>query len=85
MRGRRRNAQEGSWHASPTPLLPCLHLRLHLPSLSTALSTAGAGRSQQELLKRYNPTHAMSQEERVQATARRVGLNSPLEYKDKDE
>lgn len=26
----------------------------------------------------------MSQEERVQATARRVGLNSPLEYKEKD-
>ncbi|ODO07094.1 hypothetical protein I350_04463 [Cryptococcus amylolentus CBS 6273] len=38
-----------------------------------------------ELVKRYNPTHSMSQEERVHATARRVGLNSPKEYKKGDE
>ncbi|KAK0557912.1 hypothetical protein OC846_000207 [Tilletia horrida] len=33
-----------------------------------------------ELLLRYNPTHGMSEQERVKATARRVGLDVPLEY-----
>ncbi|BEI86666.1 hypothetical protein CcaverHIS002_0700120 [Cutaneotrichosporon cavernicola] len=42
-----------------------------------------ANRTYGELLKRYNPTHGMTQEERVKATARRVGLNSPVEYKEK--
>lgn len=36
------------------------------------------------LLERYNPTHAMSQEERVQATARRVGLDMPVEQDEKN-
>ncbi|KLT40402.1 hypothetical protein CC85DRAFT_287504 [Cutaneotrichosporon oleaginosum] len=40
-----------------------------------------ANRIYGELLKRYNPTHSMSQEERVKATARRVGLDAPSEYK----
>ena len=35
----------------------------------------------QELLERYNPLHDMTQEERVHATARRVGLDTPLEAK----
>ncbi|TXT06149.1 hypothetical protein VHUM_03622 [Vanrija humicola] len=34
-----------------------------------------------ELVKRYNPTHGMSQDERVHASARRVGLDTPLEFK----
>lgn len=34
----------------------------------------------QELVDRYNPTHDMTQDERVKATANRVGLNTPLEY-----
>ncbi|WWC65544.1 uncharacterized protein I303_108162 [Kwoniella dejecticola CBS 10117] len=34
-----------------------------------------------ELLKRYNPIHGMSEEERIKATANRVGLNTPIEYK----
>ncbi|GMK54920.1 hypothetical protein CspeluHIS016_0115060 [Cutaneotrichosporon spelunceum] len=42
-----------------------------------------ANRIYGELLKRYNPTHGMSQEERVKATARRVGLDSPVAYEDK--
>ena len=35
----------------------------------------------QELLDRYNPLHDMTQEERVAATARRVGLDTPIEAK----
>lgn len=35
----------------------------------------------QELVKRYNPAHDMTTEERVRATARRVGLDSPIGYK----
>ncbi|WWC95270.1 hypothetical protein V866_002129 [Kwoniella sp. B9012] len=34
-----------------------------------------------ELLKRYNPIHGMSEEARIKATARRVGLDTPLEFK----
>ncbi|EJT47070.1 hypothetical protein A1Q1_04190 [Trichosporon asahii var. asahii CBS 2479] len=34
-----------------------------------------------ELLQRYNPTLGMSEEERIHATARRVGLDTPIEYK----
>lgn len=38
----------------------------------------------QELLERYNPVHGMSQEERTVATARRVGLDMPIEKKPGD-
>ncbi|WWC93133.1 uncharacterized protein L201_008100 [Kwoniella dendrophila CBS 6074] len=34
-----------------------------------------------ELLQRYNPIHGMSEEERIKATARRVGLDTPIEFK----
>jgi hypothetical protein len=34
----------------------------------------------QELVDRYNPTHDMSQAERIEATAHRVGLQGPVEY-----
>jgi hypothetical protein len=37
--------------------------------------------SRQELLKRYNPIADMTEEEKIHATARRVGLDTPLEYK----
>ncbi|WRT69374.1 uncharacterized protein IL334_006358 [Kwoniella shivajii] len=38
-----------------------------------------------ELLKRYNPIHGMTEEERIKATARRVGLDVPLEFKNEKE
>ncbi|KAE8234848.1 hypothetical protein CF326_g94 [Tilletia indica] len=37
-----------------------------------------------DLLIRYNPTHGMSEQERVRATARRVGLDVPVEYDPSD-
>lgn len=36
--------------------------------------------SSQVLLLRYNPLHDQTEQERVQATARRVGLEVPKEY-----
>lgn len=39
----------------------------------------------QDLLKRYNPLHDMSDDERIRATARRVGLDAPTEYKPPDQ
>ena len=39
----------------------------------------------QELLLRYNPLHDMTGEERVNASARRVGLQHPKEYTDGQE
>ncbi|EIW72322.1 hypothetical protein M231_03826 [Tremella mesenterica] len=39
-----------------------------------------ASRIHAELLKRYNPLHDMTEEEKIRATARRVGLNTPKEY-----
>ncbi|KLO15672.1 hypothetical protein SCHPADRAFT_251218 [Schizopora paradoxa] len=41
-------------------------------------------RAYNELLERYNPLHGMSQEERTVATARRVGLDMPIEKKHGD-
>jgi len=38
-------------------------------------------RIHKELLERYNPLHGMTQAERTVATARRVGLNMPIERK----
>ncbi|KAK4683664.1 hypothetical protein P7C73_g6570, partial [Tremellales sp. Uapishka_1] len=40
-----------------------------------------ASRIHSELLIRYNPLHDMTPEERVNASARRVGLDAPAEYK----
>ncbi|KAG9034973.1 hypothetical protein FRB95_012263 [Tulasnella sp. JGI-2019a] len=39
-----------------------------------------AQRGYSELLKRYNPLHAMTPDEHREATAHRVGLNMPEEY-----
>ncbi|KAL5488324.1 hypothetical protein ACEPAI_6432 [Sanghuangporus weigelae] len=44
-----------------------------------------AQRIHKELLDRYNPLHDMTQEERVKATANRVGLNTPIDVKKPDE
>ncbi|CEH17604.1 hypothetical protein A1Q1_04190 [Ceraceosorus bombacis] len=37
-----------------------------------------------ELLQRYNPTHGMSEAERIRTSARVVGWEVPLEYVDED-
>jgi len=37
-----------------------------------------ANRIHKELLERYNPLQVLTQEERVKATARRVGLDMPI-------
>ncbi|KAJ9104672.1 hypothetical protein QFC21_002170 [Naganishia friedmannii] len=43
-----------------------------------------AQRTYNELLVRYNPLHDMTPEERIKATARRVGLDKPVEYQEGD-
>ncbi|CAO1621516.1 unnamed protein product [Parajaminaea phylloscopi] len=40
-----------------------------------------SNRVHKELLARYNPLHDQTERERVRATARRVGLDVPIEYK----
>lgn len=52
--------------------------------LKTAENTAAFLRSDRiykELLERYSPLHDLTEEERIKATANRVGLNTPKEYK----
>jgi hypothetical protein len=49
--------------------------------LGETTATADYGTNEQELLKRYNPIADMSEEEKIHATARRVGMDTPLEYK----
>ncbi|GAA5880107.1 hypothetical protein JCM8547_006192 [Rhodosporidiobolus lusitaniae] len=39
-----------------------------------------ARRVHKELVDRYNPTHDMTEAERIEKTANRVGLNVPQEY-----
>jgi ATP synthase assembly factor FMC1, mitochondrial len=39
----------------------------------------------QTLLDRYNPLHDLTAEEHIKATARRVGLNMPIERKEGEE
>ncbi|GAA5901331.1 hypothetical protein JCM6882_007749 [Rhodosporidiobolus microsporus] len=39
-----------------------------------------ARRIHKELVDRYNPTHDMSEAERIEATANRVGLTGPQEF-----
>ena len=38
-------------------------------------------RGGQRLLARYNPTFDLTSQERVKATARRVGMDMPVTYK----
>jgi len=49
-----------------------------LHDLHNAANFLQAQRTHKTLLERYNPTSQMTTEERVEATARRVGLNVPL-------
>ncbi|KAH9844013.1 uncharacterized protein C8Q71DRAFT_730918 [Rhodofomes roseus] len=46
--------------------------------LANALTFMRSQRMHKMLLERYNPLHDMSTEERVKATARRVGLDMPV-------
>lgn len=55
-------------------------IRLILPSQGRSPSQESITNGQ-ELLKRYNPIADMSEEEKIHATARRVGMDVPLEYK----
>lgn len=57
------------------PLRRCL-VAARKPPLHTLTCLS----SPQELVDRYNPTHDMSQAERIEATAHRVGLQGPVEY-----
>ncbi|KAI0028201.1 hypothetical protein K488DRAFT_59200, partial [Vararia minispora EC-137] len=47
----------------------------HLANLITFMRSQ---RMHKELLERYNPLVDLTAEERIEATARRVGLNMPL-------
>ncbi|TDL29332.1 hypothetical protein BD410DRAFT_779718 [Rickenella mellea] len=49
-----------------------------LRSVENAVTFLRSQRIHKDLLERYNPTHDMSTEERVKATARRVGLDMPV-------
>ncbi|KAI0699400.1 hypothetical protein BC835DRAFT_1267844 [Cytidiella melzeri] len=42
-------------------------------------------RIHKELLERYNPLHDLNTEERIKATARRVGLDMPVQAENKDD
>ncbi|PVF98066.1 hypothetical protein CPB86DRAFT_705874 [Serendipita vermifera] len=42
-------------------------------------------RTYKTLLDRYNPLHDLTAEEHIKATARRVGLNMPIERKEEEE
>ncbi|RSH87677.1 uncharacterized protein EHS24_000191 [Apiotrichum porosum] len=53
-------------------------------ALDRALLEAGDFMRAARIHARYNPIHGMSEQERIHATARRVGLDTPVEYK-KDE
>jgi len=46
---------------------------------------AKAQRTYAMLLERYNPGMEMDQQERVRLTARRVGLDMPIEHRPKEE
>ncbi|VDC06900.1 unnamed protein product [Peniophora sp. CBMAI 1063] len=46
--------------------------------LTNALTFMRAQRTHKELLDRYNPLVDLTAEERIEATARRVGLNMPI-------
>lgn len=54
-------------------------LRQRLEHVATLLSQT---RVHGELLARYNPVYGKSEQERIKATANRVGLDVPKEYED---
>ncbi|KAK7695656.1 hypothetical protein QCA50_000292 [Cerrena zonata] len=46
--------------------------------LANAVTFMQSQRTHKELLDRYNPLHDLTVEERIKATARRVGLDMPV-------
>ncbi|PCH41388.1 hypothetical protein WOLCODRAFT_143540 [Wolfiporia cocos MD-104 SS10] len=46
--------------------------------IQNAVTFMRSQRTHKELLDRYNPLHDLTTEERIRATARRVGLNMPI-------
>ncbi|KAF8520132.1 hypothetical protein JB92DRAFT_2896299 [Gautieria morchelliformis] len=56
--------------------------RMVLRDVENTVAFLRADRNYKALLERYSPLHDLSEEERIKATARRVGLNTPMEYKD---
>lgn len=61
----------------------------HMHKVGLALACAVASWSLdllvQVLLDRYNPLHDLTTEERIKATARRVGLDMPVAGEEKDD
>lgn len=49
--------------------------------LENAIAFLSADRLYKGLLEKYSPLHNLSEEDRIKATARRVGLDTPEEYK----
>lgn len=81
----------------PRPILATPRSPLHQRIRSTVTSPAAAPdaavadqavaylraqRSYADLVERYNPGMGMDEEERVRLTARRVGMNLPVMYKE---
>ena len=78
----------------PRPLLsnPRSHLHTHLRESFSSKPSASAAAAEQmvhylraqrtyvALVERYNPGMNMEEEERVRLTARRVGMDLPIEY-----
>ncbi|KAI0347305.1 hypothetical protein BDW22DRAFT_1387429 [Trametopsis cervina] len=52
--------------------------------IQNAITFMRSQRTHKELLDRYNPLHDLTSEERIRATARRVGLDMPLKGGDSD-
>lgn len=59
-------------------------LGVHVAELEQFVQYARAQRMYTTLLERYNPGMNMSEEDRVRLTARRVGMDLPVEREDKD-
>jgi ATP synthase assembly factor FMC1 len=59
------------------------HQKLSSPSkLQQRIRQTQAQRTHSTLLERYNPGMGMTEEERVRLSARRVGINLPVEYQE---
>ncbi|PWN47492.1 hypothetical protein IE53DRAFT_390365 [Violaceomyces palustris] len=73
---------------SPPPFgykSPLSELSLKSRELEDLVTFLKGKRVHAELLERYNPTHGMTEQERVRATARRVGLDVPKEHTPSDQ
>lgn len=63
-----------AFHAPPAPAVDAA------ATAEQALAFLRAQRTYTALLERYNPGMGMGEDERVRLTARRVGMNLPIEY-----